>query len=411
MKFASGISDAATPKAAFEEVISQTLAQLAGEPCDVAFVFVSAVYQAEWDRLLAQLHARLHPSAIIGCSGGGIIGTDRELEWVPAVSILAARMPGVHLSPFTFTREELALAEPGGFWIDKVGASPQASPVFVMLADPFTCDPVSILGQLNQTYRARPVVGGLVSGGHAPGDHVLFCQDQVLREGAVGLAMTGNITMDTIVSQGCRPIGRPYVVTEAEENLMIRLAGKQAITVLHDVLSSLSSEDRDLAQQGSIFGGVVINEMRPAFSSGDFLIRNIVGIDPSSGAVAISDGIQVGQTFQFHLRDANTSREELKKLLHQHNEASAEMLPSGGLVFSCLGRGKSLYGVANHDVKVIRTMRGKFPMGGFFCNGEIGPVGVRNFVHGYTASLGLFRPLGAAVHPAPQGTSSSLSPS
>jgi len=405
MKFASGVSDAVTFNSAFEEAASQVSGELAGESCDVAFLFISTIYQVDWDMVLPRLREKLNPKVLIGCSAGGIIGGDRELEWVPAVSILAAHLPDVHISPFSFNREELTLAEPGGFWIDKVGAAPSAAPAFILFADPFSCDPAPILAQLNATYRGRPVIGGLVSGGQSAGDHFLLLQDQVLREGAVGLALTGNIVMDTIVSQGCRPIGKPFVVTESDENLLVKLGGKQAITVLHDVLSALSTEDRELAQQGSIFGGVVIDEMRSAFNPGDFLIRNIVGIDPSSGAVAISEGILPGQTFQFHLRDANASREDLRRLLQRHQEG-IEGTPCGGLLFSCMGRGKSLYGVSNHDVKVIRTLRGRFPLGGFFCNGEIGPVGLRNFVHGYTASMGLFRPQREPARLAPSDSTS-----
>ena len=203
--------------------------------------------------------------------------------------------------------------------------------------------------------------------------------------------MAGNITMDTIVSQGCRPIGRPYVVTKAEDNVVWQLGGRPAIEVLHDVLSSLTPTDRELAQHGSILVGLVINEMRPAFGMGDFLVRTIVGIDPSTGAIAVGEQVQTGQTLQFHLRDAATANDELRRLIVQHTQGTAARA-AGGLLFSCQGRGKAFYGSAHHDVKTIQALNGKVPLGGFFCNGEIGPIGGINFLHGYTASLGLFRP-------------------
>ena len=392
MRFTSGISDAVNAEAAADAACQQVAEQLAGASCDLAYVFASTIYKTDWATLLARIVERLHVKVLIGCSGSGIIGGGQELEWVPAISVVGAHLPQVQLFPFVVSPDELELSAPGGFWIDKIGASPEAKPVFILLADPYTCHPPKLLTELNTTYRMRPIVGGLVSGGNEPGEHFLFMDTTVYREGAVGVAMTGNITMDTVISQGCRPIGRPYVITRAEENMVLQLGGKQALAILHEVLSELAPADRDLAQRGSIFIGLVINEMRTAFGAGDFLIRNIVGIDPNVGAIAITDQVQVGQTLQFHLRDPSTSRQELRRLLQQIDHAPDLSPPAGCLLFNCTGRGKSLYGVAHHDVKTIQTVSGKVPIGGFFCNGEIGPVGGINFLHGYTASLGLFRP-------------------
>jgi len=394
MRFTSGISDAVNAREAVEVACQQVLEQLGGAPCHLAHVFASTIYRAAWPSLLDYLSAQLKPHVLIGCSGSGIIGGGKELEWVPAISVVAAHLPDVRLFPFVVTPDELELSSPGGFWVDKIGASPDAHPVFVVFVDPQTSNPMKLLEGLNATYRTRPMIGGLVSGGNEPGEHFLFMQRQVYHEGAVGVAMTGNIMMDTIISQGCRPIGRPFVVTKAEENVIWQLGGQQALAVLHHVLFGLSPEDRELAQRGSVFLGLAMNEMRPAFGSGDFLIRNIVGIDPEQGAIAIADHIQVGQTVQFQLRDPSTSRQELRRLLAQvaHGHGGP---PVGGLLFNCTGRGKSLYGLSHQDVKTIQMVNGKLPIGGFFCNGEIGPVGGTNFLHGYTASLGLFRPLPA----------------
>jgi small ligand-binding sensory domain FIST len=236
------------------------------------------------------------------------------------------------------------------------------------------------------------MVGGLVSGGNEPGEHLLFMGHEVYHEGAVGVAMSGNIAMDTIISQGCRPVGRPYIITKSEGNIILELGTRQALYVLHEVLSRLSPEDRELAQRGSVFVGLVINEMRPIFSSGDFLIRNVVGIDPEIGAIAVAEAVRVGQTVQFHLRDASASRQELRRLLQQWGARNGMSPAAGCLLFNCTGRGKSFYGSAHQDVKLIHTTSGKIPIGGFFCSGEIGPIDGRTLLHGYTASLGLFRP-------------------
>ncbi len=393
MRFTSGISDAVNAQEAVEAAARQVREQLGPASCDLVCLFASTIYRASWPELLSHVHEQLKPKVLIGCSGSGIIGGGQELEWVPAISVVAAHLPEVRLFPFVVTPDELELSVSGGFWIDKIGASPEDHPVFVLCADPYTCNPAKLIEELNTTYKARPIVGGLVSGGNEPGEHFLFMDHEVHREGAVGVAMTGNITMDTVISQGCRPIGRPFVVTNAEENVIHQLGGRQALAVLHDVLSSLTAEDRELAQRGSIFVGLVINEMRPAFGSGDFLIRNIVGIDANLGAVAVADRVEVGQTVQFQLRDPSTSRQELRRLLQQVDQPNPASPLAGCLLFNCTGRGKSLYGIAHQDVKTIQTVSGKVPIGGFFCNGEIGPIGGTNFLHGYTASLGLFRPL------------------
>ncbi len=397
MRFTSGISDAGTAREAVEAACRQVVEQLAGNPCDLVCVFASTIYQASWPELLASISEQLKPHVLIGCSGSGIIGGGKELEWVPAISVIAAHLPGVRLFPFAVAPDELDLSTPGGFWVDKIGASPEANPIFVLFADPYTAQPAKLISELNATYRSRPIIGGLVSGGNQPGEHFLFMDTEVYREGAVGVAMTGNITVDTIISQGCRPVGRPVIITKAEENIIWELGGQQALAVLHTVVAGLSPEDRELAQRGSVFVGLAITEMRQAFGSGDFLIRNIVGIDPDSGAIAVSDQIEVGQTLQFQLRDPTTSRQELRRLLQQIGQTPRPVPPAGCLLFNCTGRGKSLYGFANQDVRTIQLVSGKLPIGGFFCNGEIGPIGGTNFLHGYTASLGLFRPLNVSV--------------
>jgi small ligand-binding sensory domain FIST len=392
MRFASGISDAMTAREAADAACAQAREQLGGRACDLAFLFVSPAYRTAWPNLLAAVHERLRPRALIGCSGSGVIGGTQELEWVPAVSVLAASLPGVRLFPFAVSPEELAEALPGGYWVDKIGASPDAGAVFVLLADPLTCQLPALLGALNATYRGRPMTGGLLSGGTEPGDHVLFVNGSVQREGAVGIALSGDIAMEAVVSQGCRPVGRPYVVTKAEEQGLLELGGRQALAVLHEILSSLSPDDRELAQRGSIFAGVAMSEMRQRFESGDFLIRNIVGIDPELGALAISEPVDTGRTIQFQLRDPATSRQELRRLLQQRLTPYL-MPPAGCLLFNCLGRGKSFYGTSHQDVRLIQTLSGKIPVGGLFCDGEIGPAKGTNFLHSYTASLALFRPV------------------
>lgn len=391
MQFASAISDAVQLLPAVREVCQSVLKQLAGAPCHLACVFASPSYRTHWPEALAMLHEQLKPTVLIGCSGSGVIGGERECESVPALSLVAAQLPDVRLHSFAVTPQELEHAEPGGFWVDKVGSVPSAQPVFIVCADPYTCEPSRLLAQLNATYPKCPVIGGLASGGTKPGQHVLVLNTEFLQEGAVGVAMSGNVTMDTIVAPGCRPIGRPLIITKAEETIIWELGGRPALEVLREVLMALPQADQALAQR-AIFVGLVIDEMKARFASGDFLIRQVTGIDPPSGAIAIAERITLGQTVQFHLLDPGSAREELQRRLSECHPTFQAAPPAGALVFNCTGRGKSFYGVANHDMRVIRMVGGKLPMGGFFCNGEIGPIGGVNFLHGYTASLGLFRP-------------------
>lgn len=395
MRFASSLSDSVHLPSAIRQVSERVLDQLAGQPCHWACLFASPAYRTDWTDTLALVHASLKPATLIGCSGLGVIGGDREVESVPAVSLVAAHLPGVRVYPFAIRPEELELSGPGGFWVDKIGVLPQDHPVFVLLVDPLTCDAAKLVRELNATFPQRPVIGGLASGGEEPGTHRVFYDTEPRDAGAVGVAMTGNLALETVIAQGCRPIGRPMIVTKAEEHVVWELGGRQALEVLRETFVGLSPTEQEFAQR-SIFVGMVINEMKPAFSSGDFLIRQLVGIDPPSGAIAVGDSVQVGQTLQFHLRDPHASREELRRKLLQRTADSPKTPPAGALLFNCLGRGQAFYGTAQQDLRTIRSLFGsRLPVGGVFCNGEIGPVGGENFLHGYTASLGLFRPVTA----------------
>ena len=392
MKFSSGISDSVQLVKAATEAAEQAAAQLGGTRPHIALLFASPIYRSQWPDALSRVQEILRAGVLLGCSGSGVIGGDQELEWVPAVSVIAAHVPEGRLLPFSVRPHELEASSPGRFWIEKIGATPQDHPVFILLIDPHTCDEAKLLSELNATFPRCPVIGGLVSGGQEAGEHLLMYDTELVRNGAVGVAMTGNLQLETVIAQGCRPIGRPFVITKADDNIVWELGGRQTLEILREVLMGLNHEDQELAQR-SIFVGLVINEMQSTFRSGDFLIRNLAGIDPPSGAIAVAESVQVGQTLQFHLRDPMASQQEFRRLLLARSQERVHGSPAGALVFNCLGRGKSFYGTAHQDLNTIRSVFGKqLPVGGFFCNGEIGPVGGVNFVHGYTASVGLFSP-------------------
>jgi small ligand-binding sensory domain FIST len=231
----------------------------------------------------------------------------------------------------------------------------------------------------------------------------LFCNYRLYREGTVGVALSGNIVLETIVAQGCRPIGRPYRVTEGERNILLKLeeqtndtgfggTERSPLEALRELVQTLSEEDRELAQH-SLFVGVVSDEFKLVLEPGDFLIRNLLGVDPKVGAIAIGDRVRLGQRIQFHLRDARTSAEDLEMLLDRYQRSAqySGTSSAGALMFSCLGRGEGLYGEPNFDSRLFGRYLNHIPLSGFFCNGEIGPVGGNTFLHGYTSVFAICR--------------------
>jgi small ligand-binding sensory domain FIST len=316
-----------------------------------------------------------------------VISGRTEVEMEPAVSMLAMHLPGVRLFPFYVSGDDTASLKKGQDLLKTLDIYPNDRPKFLCLADPMTADVTRLLDAFNDGYRGLPVVGGLASGGVMGAANWLCLNGRVYRDGAVGVAMTGDIEFETVVSQGCRPIGKPFVMTRAEGNVLYELAGRPALAVIRELIEALSPKDRSLAEH-SLSVGIAMDEKKMEFKRGDFLIRNIMGFDPDNGSLMIGAILKVGQTLQFQLRDAETSDEDLKHLLANGTHADA---PRGGILVSCCGRGRNFYGHPDHDAAAIQGMRGPLPLTGFFANGEIGPIGAKNYVHGYTSSLVILR--------------------
>jgi small ligand-binding sensory domain FIST len=256
------------------------------------------------------------------------------------------------------------------------------------LADPFTTPVQELLSLLGEQYPGVPVIGGLAGGGRDAGENRLVLAGQAYDGGAVGVGISGPVAVQTIISQGCRPIGDRYVVTRAERNVIHELGGKPALQRLQAAFDSLGEQERRTAHR-ALHVGIVIDEQGNHFDRGDFLIRNLIGADQVAESIAVGESVREGQTVQFHLRDARTADEDLNLLLAAYGQRR-HVPPSGALLFSCCGRGEGLFGEPHHDVTVLRTRLGTIPTAGFFAQGEIGPVGHKNFVHGYTASIALF---------------------
>ena len=387
LKFAAAVSRERTSRTAGSAVAHAVRRELAGRPADLACLFFSSQYAESADELAEAVRKELAPRLLIGCSGEGVIGGGEEIESVPAVTLWAASLPAVALTPFRLSadRDDYGISLTG--WRGDLDA-PAAPLSFLLLADPFSTPMDDVLSLIADRCPGSPAIGGLAGGGRDQGDNRMVLEERVYDDGLVGVALTGPLAIRTVISQGCRPIGERYMVTRAKHNVIHELSGAPALERLKALFGSLGEEEQRLAQR-ALHIGVVMDEQRNRFERGDFLVRNLIGADQRSGSVAIGDVVREGQTVQFHLRDARSATEDLHLMLAAER-ARHPQPPLGALVFSCCGRGEGLFGRPHHDISVLKERIGDVPTAGFFAQGEIGPVGSSNFLHGYTASVALF---------------------
>lgn len=392
MKWVSAMSEQPNLEKAIEECAEKVLSKHGDAAPDLAVTFVSPHHEAGYEKVSGLVKRLLRSAKVFGCSGGGIIGNGEEIERRPAVSITSASLPGVEIADFHLHGGSLPDLDAGpAFWEDMVKVSSNQDPQFVVLADPFSFPVQNLLMGLDFAFSRSVKIGGMASGASQQGGNALFLNDRVYRAGAVILALHGNITVDTVVAQGCRPVGQLMRITESQRNLLVKLDGRPPLEHLKELFQTMNSRDQGLMQH-SLFLGVVMDELLETPQQGDFLIRNVVGMDDSTGGLAIGEMLKEGQLVQFHLRDAETSAEDLTAVLGRYAIDNRENQLQGALLFSCLGRGQYLYGRPNHDTDIFHEKLGQVPLGGFFCNGEIGPVSGTTFLHGYTSSFGIFRP-------------------
>ncbi|MCH8940270.1 MAG: FIST C-terminal domain-containing protein [Chloroflexi bacterium] len=394
MKWASAISEESDLAAALEECAGKVASELGPDsPVTLAVVFASATYNDAAADVARVLGERFPGAMILGCSGAGIIGNAKEIEGQPAVALTVGHLPDVEAKPFRFISDELPSPdEPPDAWSALLGVSPEEKPSFLVLMDPFSMAGEGLLSGLDYAFPSSVKVGGLASGSGRPGGHALFLGDEVYHDGVVGIALTGNIVVETVVAQGCRPIGELKRITKAERNLLIELDGERPLDYLKDMFSRLSPEDQNLVGN-NLFLGIAMDPQLELeeVNAGDFLIRNLIGTDQENGYVTIGEFLREGQLVQFHIRDAKTSSEDLQRQLTRYMETAGQASPVGALMFQCNGRGKYLYGKENHDSDLFTEMLGSIPLGGFFCNGEIGQVSGTTYLHGYTSSFALFK--------------------
>jgi small ligand-binding sensory domain FIST len=396
MQWVSVLSTCPSLEGAIAEVTERIQSTLVGE-AHFGLVFLSGMFASEYPRLLPLLAARLPIQQIIGCGGGGVIGMSpsaavREIEHEPALAVMVAHLPEVQIQTFHLAAGDLPdLDSSPQTWIDRIGVDPEQQPHFILLPDPATADINDLIQGLDFAYPTSVKVGGLASGLQRSDRPQLFFQNQLVT-GTVGVAFSGAIEFKAIVAQGCRPIGPIFQISDGERNILTQLETEpgeklSALEALQDVVQHLGEADRELAQN-ALFIGMARSAFPQTLEPGDFLIRNLLGVDPRSGAIAIGDRVRAGQRIQFHLRDRRASGEDLEFLLKCHCKSNPQPAIAA-FMFSCLGRGEGLYGQPDYDSQLFQHFQPEVPLAGFFCNGEIGPLSGTTFLHGYTSVYGL----------------------
>jgi len=355
---------------------------------DLAVVFASHHYGPEFVELIRSLYDKINTRNLIGCTGESIIGPTAEIEGRPSITVWAARLPDVRIFPFVIDQEDLEGMTEASAWYDRLGTTPDESPSFVVLPEPFSINVDACLNRIDAFFPGCTVAGGIASGANGPGQNRLFANDQALRQGMVGVALSGNVDISSVVSQGCRPVGKPFVITKATENLVEELGGRPALQVLREVYEQAKPADRKLMESGMHVGRLV-DEHVEDYGPGDFVIRNMMGVYQNR-ALAIGDFLRPGQTVQFHVRDAEIADADFQSLLESNSQQYSGS-PMGALLFSCNGRGRSFFKQANHDIGLVNAWNESCATAGFFAQGEIGPVGGKTFIHGFTSSLLVFR--------------------
>ncbi len=353
----------------------------------LGLVFMSPKFFAHAKQVLEILRVHARIPLLVGCSSQGLIANERELEENPGLTLGLYYLPGAELKAVYFNQAQVEEANGPGYWKLETGIEADATNGWLVFADPFHLDSESWLRTWNEAYAPLPVMGGLASGGDQSTQ--LYLNGEVYEEGGVALSVGGGVALAGVTSQGCTPIGETWTLTKVEENIIHQIGNRPAYEVLAETFGKLSAEDQ-LKARGNLFIGLVVNEYLEDFQRGDFLIRNLLGADPKSGSIAVGALPRQGQTVQFQRRSAAAATEDMNALLTRVKNQLEDKGILGACLCCCNGRGKNMFGSPDHDAQMVQQQLGPLALTGFFCNGEIGPVGEKNFLHGYTASLALF---------------------
>lgn len=385
MDWASAVSERVDTRAAVREAAEAVMANR-DRPPDLALLFISPHHAPHYAEVPGWVQAELAPRVFAGCSAAGVIGAGRELENREALSLTAAWLPDSHVS---MVHLELAPEQPERMWPRMLRVAPRDVSSVITLVDPYSFDAEGLLEGLDRAFPRTGKIGGLVSGGAESSPTALFEGSRLHREGALVIALSGPWEMRSVVAQGCRPVGEPCIITRARGNVIRELNSGKPAEVLRKVYENMNARDHALFNT-SLFLGIDMGDQRSRYEQGDFLIRNVLGIDPESGAMAIDARVRDYQVVQFHLRDSEAAGHDLVRRLRAMSTAYATERIRGALLVSCLGRGERLYGTPNHDSNAFAQRVSPVSLSGFFANGEIGPVEDRTFLHGYTSVFAVF---------------------
>lgn len=366
----------------------QLRAGLNGNP-SLGLVFLTPRFFPQAKQVLEIIRVHAHVPVLIGCSSQSLITGSEEIEEGGGIALALFHLPGAELKAFHFKQEHVDECSGPAYWHHETGVEPGETNGWLAFGDPFNMDCDSWLRLWNEAYAPLPVLGGLASGDFTARATQVYLNGTVHEEGVAVLSVGGGVAIESVISQGCTPIGETWTITRADQNFIYEIGNRPAYTVLAETFSKLPPEDQKKTQ-GNLFVGLVINEYLDDFQRGDFLIRNLIGADPNSGVVAVGAFPRTGQTMQFQRRDAAAANEDMLAMLNHAHEQLKDREVFGGCLCSCNGRGSHLFGYPNHDAGMVQRRLGPLALAGFFCNGEIGPVGEKNFLHGYTASLALF---------------------
>jgi small ligand-binding sensory domain FIST len=380
-------------RGAFDEsALSAWARQLRGslqaDQVSLGLVFMSPKFFPHAPAVLEILRLNARIPLLAGCSGNSLVAGDEEIEKQAGLVLGLYSLPGAQLKAAHFSQEQIEEANGPAYWHAETGVSPDTCRGWLAFLDPYQTDCERWLRAWNEAYSPVPVFGGLASGrSNEPGSQ-LYLNGQVYEEGGVVLSLEGAVRLDGVISQGCTPIGDTWTITRAEHNVIYQIANRRAYDVLAETFQNLP-EDEQRKTQGNLLVGLVVNEYLDEFHRGDFLIRNLMGADPSSGALQVGALPRVGQAIQFQRRDAQTATEDITTLLARQKARLRGKAILGGVLCCCNGRGQHLFQAPNHDARRVQEALGPVGLAGFFCNGEIGPIGERSFLHGFTASVAL----------------------
>jgi small ligand-binding sensory domain FIST len=364
-------------------------ARLPAKEVSLGLVFLSPKFFPHAAQVLEilRLHARI--PLLAGCSGGGLVANAEEIEGAGGLVLALYSLPGATLKGVRITEEQVAAAGGENFWPAETGVAKDKVNGWLAFIDPFHLDAEKWLRSWNENYSAMPAYGGLASGNYPEPLTQLYLDGEVFEDGGVAVAVGGDVALAGVISQGCTPIGEAWTLTRVRQNLIQHIGNRPAYAVLSETVQQLPAEEQRKAA-GNLHIGLVVNEYMEDFHRGDFLVRNLLGGDPNSGVLAVGALPRTGQTIQFQRRDAAAASEDLNGLLAQAKKNLAGREIYGGCLFCCNGRGKNLFGRSSHDAGLVQAHFGPAGIAGFFCNGEIGPIGQKNFLHGNTALLALF---------------------